>query len=218
MSNNYQYGIHIPDIDEMKESISDYLTDGVVNTVFILSDEVCNLSKNDSQFLEQLRKADMLLPSNILMMRELVKSERSGIVEIDGRDMDFTGYEYNAFDEVMSIVSLSCSTVFVLTQEEHELEQCRIMLKMDAPDMNSWEKCVKDIEGMTENVINEINGIAPDILLCSFDSPLQEQWILDNKDKMNTRMILGIGPGVSKAKKNKVTISSFIRNLLSSRH
>ena len=41
-------------------------------------------------------------------------------------------------------------------------------------------------------VINEINANLPDILLCSFNSPLQEKWIIENKSKMNVKLCMAL--------------------------
>lgn len=202
----------VPDIDELHEQLSLFLTNDTVNTVFILSDEVYSLSLSDEEFCKQLNSADILLASNSLMMREFLKNNVAAVVELDNNKPVALGkYEYNAFDEVIKVLASRNSTIFVLTQDEKEMEKCNMMLKMDAPDIKSWEKCAEDIQASSETILNEINGIAPDVLICSFDSPLQEKWILGNKDKMNTRMVLGIGPGVSKAKKNKASVFEHFR-------
>ena len=41
-------------------------------------------------------------------------------------------------------------------------------------------------------VINEINGRIPDVLVCSFKSPIQEKWIVENKTKMNVKMCVAL--------------------------
>lgn len=204
----------LPDIHSLRFSVEKYLENESVNTVFILSDEVYNLAQTDKDFKDELDKADMLLASNTLMAREIIKSLDETTVVIEGKENDFSKYEYNPFDEIMSVIASQNATVFILTQDETELERCSIMLKMSIPDVNSWEKCCEDIEASSESVINEINGIAPDVLMCSFDSPFEEKWILDNRDKMNAKMVLGIGPGVKKAKKYKSTLKGYMMRLL----
>lgn len=209
--------VNVPDRDEITQVLASYFSNEVVNTVFILSDEVCNLLGTNQEFCNQLKKADLLLPSNNLMMREFVKRASAKVVEIDNGDLDYSRYEYNSFEEVMSVIKKECDTAFILTQDEKELEQCQVLLKINAPDIKTWEKCIEEIEQSSDLILNEINGIAPDVLICSFDSPMQERWILDNKDRMNTKMVLGIGPGVSKAKKNKTTLKSIIRSFFGSK-
>ena len=205
--------IILPDLESLKADIREYLDNDMVNTVLILSDEVYSAACNDEEFMDSLMGADTLLASNTLMVRDIMKKNNGITVEVEGKEEDYSNFEYNSFDEVVAIFKELNATVYLLTQDEKEMEKCRILLKMDAPEINSWERCCEDIENSSDTILNEINGIAPDVLICSFDSPFQEKWIMANKDKMNTKMVLGIGPGVSKAKKNKPSARDYIRNL-----
>lgn len=46
----------------------------------------------------------------------------------------------------------------------------------------------------TENIIiDEINNLKPDLLLVGLGSPKQEKWIFENKDKLNTKVMIGVG-------------------------
>jgi exopolysaccharide biosynthesis WecB/TagA/CpsF family protein len=42
-------------------------------------------------------------------------------------------------------------------------------------------------------IINDINMASADILLIGFGSPIQEQWLLDNRDSLETRTALAVG-------------------------
>ena len=197
----------IYDGDELDSQILTFLDDDVVNTVLILSDEICYFASENKDFEKQLLMADILLPSSPLMMKEFLKLKELSVE-------DYDAYEYNSFEKVMKVVSENASTSYILTDSEKELERCKIMMKMDAPNISSWEKCVDSIEMANDTILNEINSIVPDVLICSLESPLQEKWIMDNKDKMNAKMILAIGPDVKKAKKNKASIREKLRVLL----
>ena len=54
-------------------------------------------------------------------------------------------------------------------------------------------------EGYTfenEKVIERINKISPDILIIGLSCPLQEEWIHENKNKINYKVILAVGDGI----------------------
>ena len=42
-------------------------------------------------------------------------------------------------------------------------------------------------------IINMVNKAKPDVLWVSFGCPKQEKWILENKNKLNTPIAVGIG-------------------------
>lgn len=44
-----------------------------------------------------------------------------------------------------------------------------------------------------EQVVRRINHFAPDILFVGFGMPLQERWILANRERLNTRVFLPLG-------------------------
>jgi N-acetylglucosaminyldiphosphoundecaprenol N-acetyl-beta-D-mannosaminyltransferase len=44
-----------------------------------------------------------------------------------------------------------------------------------------------------ESVISKINASGADVLLVGFGMPLQEKWILDNHDRLSTKLILPVG-------------------------
>jgi N-acetylglucosaminyldiphosphoundecaprenol N-acetyl-beta-D-mannosaminyltransferase len=48
----------------------------------------------------------------------------------------------------------------------------------------------------SDAVIEEINRFKPDILYVGFGMPLQERWILDNFDKIETNVFLPLGAGL----------------------
>jgi N-acetylglucosaminyldiphosphoundecaprenol N-acetyl-beta-D-mannosaminyltransferase len=49
-------------------------------------------------------------------------------------------------------------------------------------------------EGLeNKNIIDEINMIKPDILIVGFGMPLQEKWIIDNKDILDSKIFLNGG-------------------------
>jgi len=54
-------------------------------------------------------------------------------------------------------------------------------------------------EGYTfenEKVVETINEINPDIIIIGLSCPIQEKWILENKNKINFKVILAVGDGI----------------------
>jgi N-acetylglucosaminyldiphosphoundecaprenol N-acetyl-beta-D-mannosaminyltransferase len=42
-------------------------------------------------------------------------------------------------------------------------------------------------------VINEINGLGPDVLLVGFGMPIQERWLMESGDRLQVKLILTVG-------------------------
>jgi len=50
----------------------------------------------------------------------------------------------------------------------------------------------EDIPG----ILDEINGLVPDLLVVGLGAPRQEKWIYNNRDKLNVRAAIGVGGGI----------------------
>lgn len=46
------------------------------------------------------------------------------------------------------------------------------------------------------STLNKINQSGPDILIVGLGSPKQEEWIIANRDKINTNVIISVGDGI----------------------
>ncbi|NIT76038.1 MAG: WecB/TagA/CpsF family glycosyltransferase, partial [Thermoplasmata archaeon] len=47
--------------------------------------------------------------------------------------------------------------------------------------------------GDNEEVIDQINACGPDILLVGLGVPRQELWMMENKDRLTVKLLLGVG-------------------------
>lgn len=48
-------------------------------------------------------------------------------------------------------------------------------------------------EDESKILIEEINSLKPDLILVGLGSPRQEKWIYENRDKINTKVMIGVG-------------------------
>lgn len=47
-----------------------------------------------------------------------------------------------------------------------------------------------------DSLISDINKSCPDFLIVGLGSPKQEEWIIDNMEKVNTKIIIAVGEGI----------------------
>lgn len=62
-------------------------------------------------------------------------------------------------------------------------------------------------------VIKKINLHNPDILIVGLGAPKQENWILENKDRLNYRVCIAVGDGIKVFSKTKARGPSFLRKI-----
>ncbi|WYL97338.1 MAG: WecB/TagA/CpsF family glycosyltransferase [Gloeotrichia echinulata IR180] len=96
-------------------------------------------------------------------------------------------------------LALACErenvSLFLLAGQPGTVDIAIAKLKAVAPTLN-----VKGHHGYfdksgeeNESVIQEINKFQPDVLYIGFGMPLQERWILDNLDRIETKVFLPLG-------------------------
>lgn len=65
----------------------------------------------------------------------------------------------------------------------------------------------------TSDVIRKINSVNPDIIIIGLSCPLQENWMYDNKDKINFGVMLAVGDGIRVFAGKKYRGPEFIQKL-----
>lgn len=96
-------------------------------------------------------------------------------------------------------LALACDkqnvSIFLLAGEPGVVDKAITQLKAIAPNLRIQGHHGYFDKSGEENdaVIQKINAFKPDILYVGFGMPLQEQWILDNLDKVEARVFLPLG-------------------------
>jgi N-acetylglucosaminyldiphosphoundecaprenol N-acetyl-beta-D-mannosaminyltransferase len=86
-------------------------------------------------------------------------------------------------------------SIFLLAGQPGVVEKAITQLKAIAPNLRiqghhgHFDKSGKE----NDEVIQKINSFKPDILYVGFGMPLQERWILDNLNKIESRVFLPLG-------------------------
>lgn len=118
------------------------------------------------------------------------------------------------FFQLMRILERNKYTVLVLGEGMQEnMETCEYIagefprLKVVAA------KALEEYAGAEEGMINDINLIAPDVIVSVLPSPLQEHFLAEHKAKMSTKIWYGIGSGKIAGQKHslKYTILKMLR-------
>ena len=91
-------------------------------------------------------------------------------------------------------------------------EKEEILKKVNIDNLNVVGK-ISGYNFNTEDVILSINNSGTDILLVGLGCPLQEEWIVNNKEKLNAKIILAVGEGIKVLAGVKKRGPVFLRSL-----
>ena len=100
------------------------------------------------------------------------------------------------FFHLMRILERNKYSVFVLGETGSEVVQTCEYIAEEFPRLNVLGTiALEECEGTDEGIINNINMLAPDVILSVLPSPKQEHFLADHRAMLSTRLWYGIGSG-----------------------
>ena len=111
------------------------------------------------------------------------------------------------FFQLMHILERNKYSVFVLGDGSQELASTCEYIAEEFPRLNvvgaiPLEECV----GVDEGIINDINLLAPDVVISILPSPKQEHFLAENKRMLSTKLWYGVGSGKIAGQKHSLKI------------
>lgn len=111
------------------------------------------------------------------------------------------------FFQLMRILERNKYSVFVLGEVNQEVAQTCEYIAEEFPRLNVvGAKALEECVGAEEGIINDINMLAPDVIISVLPSPVQEHFLADHKAMMSARLWYGIGSGKIAGQKHSLKI------------
>ena len=100
------------------------------------------------------------------------------------------------FFQLMRILERNKYSVFVLGEQNQEVVETCEYIAEEFPRLKViGQMALEDCVGANEGVINDINLLAPDVIVSVLPSPTQEKFLVEHKAMLSTRLWYGIGSG-----------------------
>lgn len=153
--------------------------------VFTPNPEFVMNALKDEKFMDILNNSDLNIADGI------------GVVicsKILGSPLKERVAGYDLVQNIFSIIKNQEKTVYFLGASEKIIEEAKNRMEAKYRGL----KIVGFHNGYFSEyeeylIIEEINKLKPDLLLVGLGCPRQEKWIYDNKNKINTRVMIGVG-------------------------
>lgn len=180
--------------------VETYLSNNVLNTIESVSMKMLMEAETNSVVREVLSSMDLTVIGEAEIMQAAGTATMQRMQET--KSNDFAA-------EFFKRVERNKKTIFVVGQTEKQIDDTKKKLHNRFPNLMfvgeyAVENCVGDLEG----VINDMNALAPDIILSVLPTPLQEQFLMDHKDKMNAN--IWYGAGELEWRKDRRSLSAFL--------
>lgn len=170
--------------ESLREGIGYLQTEGISTIDLIGRQTVLNLQDN-ADLKAALEVFDMVLPGT----EELLVSGGIEDARTARRDCGRSFLEM-----YLQYMKKNKKRVFVLNESREGTDSVIALLEKKYKGLNVvGTYALSEEVAAEEKVVNEINSLIPDCVLCAMESPLQEAFLIRNYALLNTRVWLGCG-------------------------
>lgn len=164
--------------------LEEYLSNDYLNVIHLVSTTLIDKADQEPVLRESLYHADMVLPGE----KELLIQHHVDVLETGGMIVDYKGV-----CTVLAQMDLTEKTTYLIAKDISEVRAInRLCRRFDNIPKFVGVHCTSDGDN-DDLLVNEINNYAPDFVLLSMESPMQEIWIDENKVKLNAKLCISIG-------------------------
>lgn len=164
--------------------VREYLSNDSLNVILLATEKLLLWAAERPEFRDSLLRADLILPGE-----EALLSQPGEQVLSPGSDMVVN---YKCLETLLIVLKEEKKTIYVVTDQKEHIYSIERFLRKYQSKMVLCGSAIKS-ETTDESMINEINSIAPDVLLADFSVPEQEEWLMTYSTQLNARLCIGLG-------------------------
>ncbi len=184
------------------DAIETFLSGDSLSVVHMISLDYMDAYEQNELVQQVLSQADLVLPGE----KTILSAHHADVLETAGMVVD-----YRCVLELAAPLHLEEKTFYLVLRDEKEARAVSRYLARFAPEENLVGVYVADGDMTEEALINDINTKLPDIILLSLDSTEQEEWLSNNKNKINTKLCFAAGSIMPLILRDNVYVPHWIR-------
>ena len=132
-----------------------------------------------------------------LQMAEHTVIAEAGILDAVGAGSYQRRHEiehHDFFYELMKRIERNHKTLFVIGDSMERVEQmCERIMELYPKCEVIGAEAIEECSGNLDALINEINSQTPDVIISVIPSPLQEHFLVENREKLSAGLWYGMG-------------------------
>lgn len=199
-------GTEIDVVDQryFQTQIEEYLSNDYLNIVSFISVQMIERAENDEKYRELFGRIDYMLPSEETLLLSYYGETRKYKHAMCGcKSLKMIDHKIQELSKV----------VWILCSKEEDGQLLKQLIRRDYPNIQvAGVETIVD-EQDTERVVNAINAVVPDVLLCAMESPLQEEWLFHNSALLNSKLCFALGEIMNEIRKYSKETPGFIKKL-----
>ena len=176
--------VDVASTKEASETTISYIETEGSKVVYFVNSETLLLLEDNSEWREALLSSDLILPGGANI--------NTGINDALGHKRDPFFFE-SYMDAVLDYITEMGLDAFLVTGSEQQFQSVQANIHEKRPYLYLSGFYKTDQEHSYEHVVNEINSVAPDILLMACNEKVQLDLLSRYRDLMNTGVVIFLG-------------------------
>lgn len=190
--------------DNFRCQVAEYLENDHTNVIHMISLDYIDTYDKNELVQQVLGRADLVLPGE----KAILSAHHVDVLETGGMVVD-----YHSVINLMKSLNLEDRTCYLVVRSEKEAKSLYRYLSQYFPQNNVLGVHISDGSVSGEALVNDINTKLPDILLLSMDSTKQEEWLEENKGKVNTKLCIVGGSILPMILRDNIHIPLWVRKV-----
>lgn len=162
----------------------EYMQDECSKTIYFVNSETLLILQNDSEKSEMFSVCDMVLPGTLSVNDSIDNALGSK------RDPFFLD---SYFDRIFNYAVESGGEIQLITGNEEQLSSIQENIHEKWSYLGFTGVIYDEAKNSLEHIVNEINSVAPDVLILALDENTQLMFLQDYIKQMNAGLILFTG-------------------------
>ena len=160
------------------------LAENIFVTVEEVNSETLILIKDMPVVGEVINSLELSVIVDNAILKAVGKGSIQRKYEIEGKYFSY---------ELFKKIERNHQTVFLLGETEDDLNIMKNYITEEFPDIKVLGmSAIEDCAGVNDSIINEINAIDTYVVVSLLPSPVQEQFLSDNRDKLAVNLWYGV--------------------------
>lgn len=171
--------------DDSNPFINEYLDNDCMNTISIIQIPTLLRAVDEEEFREYIENMDLTIVGDKAIL------EAAGLIDErklkEAEDGEF-------IVQFFRNVIMRKKTIFILGEKEQDIDKYMKVVTKNHIGLNIAGKyAISGYDQDCDSIVNEINSVAPDVILSILSSPFQEKFVSENKSKISAKVWIGLG-------------------------
>ena len=190
--------------ETLQEELSAYLSEDNLNVIHIISLDYMDAYDENEQVRRVLEQADLVLSGE----KTILSAHHVEVLETGGMVVD-----YRTLFEAVRPLNPEERTFYLVLRDKKEAKALYRYATRHSLKDNVVGVYAADGDSSEEALINDINTKLPDIIFLSMDSTSQEEWLENNRSKLNAKLCVVMGSVMPLIMRDNVHVPLWIKKI-----